>query len=163
MARISTYGQDPNVQGSDRIIGTDGSDKSTKNFSVTSLTDFLRRNLSVPNIGYTHILTGSASTVNLNDFTSSVAVLITAPDSSPVVDIGDTRVRDVRGNVIGDNASVGTVLTITNAYTNGADVTVNVNTRNVAGAITNQALTVNGGRTLQLVYTESDTSTWSIL
>ena len=41
MARISTYDNDSTVTGSDRIIGTDSSNTSTKNFTVTDLRTFV--------------------------------------------------------------------------------------------------------------------------
>ena len=44
MARISTYSQDPNLEGQDRVIGSDVSNaNATMNFSLASLGDFFTR------------------------------------------------------------------------------------------------------------------------
>ena len=44
MARISSYSQDPNLEGADRVIGTDASQaNATVNFSLDSLGDFYAR------------------------------------------------------------------------------------------------------------------------
>ena len=41
MARLINYGDDANVMGSDRLIGSDGATKATKNFTVQALADFV--------------------------------------------------------------------------------------------------------------------------
>ena len=41
MARLINYGDDANIMGSDRLIGSDGATKATKNFTVQALADFV--------------------------------------------------------------------------------------------------------------------------
>ena len=41
MARISTYTNDPTITGADKVLGTDAADNSSKNFTLTSLRDFV--------------------------------------------------------------------------------------------------------------------------
>ncbi|MDA7993468.1 MAG: hypothetical protein MPJ25_10575 [Pirellulales bacterium] len=43
MARISTYNLDPNLQELDKVIGTDATDRGTKNFNLRQLGDFYTR------------------------------------------------------------------------------------------------------------------------
>ena len=61
MARISSYSQDPNLQGGDRVIGTDATDRSTKNFSLSSLGEFYARTglADVGKTAYPFILQGN--------------------------------------------------------------------------------------------------------
>ena len=62
MARINTYAQDPRLNGADKVLGTDATDRSTKNFSLTSLGQFLARTglADVGQTAYPFTLQGNA-------------------------------------------------------------------------------------------------------
>ena len=50
MGKISTYPVDGDVSGSDKLIGTDSIDGSTKNFTVSALGEFINQNFPVPTL-----------------------------------------------------------------------------------------------------------------
>jgi len=76
MGKISTYPVDGDVSGSDKLIGTDSTNGSTKNFTVSALGEFINQNFPVPTLqqvldeGNTATaditLTGDVSASNLN-------------------------------------------------------------------------------------------------
>ena len=83
MAKISTYPVDGAIAGGDKLIGTDSTDGSTKNFTVEDLGAFINQNFPVPNLQQVLdegnsatsdiTLTGDISTTN-GDFSSDVSV-----------------------------------------------------------------------------------------
>lgn len=83
MGKISTYPVDGDVSGSDKLIGTDSINGSTKNFTVSDLGEFINQNFPVPTLqqvldeGDTATaditLTGDVSAVN-GDFSNDVSV-----------------------------------------------------------------------------------------
>jgi hypothetical protein len=50
MGKISTYPVDGDVSGSDKLIGTDSTNGSTKNFTVSDLGEFINQNFPVPTL-----------------------------------------------------------------------------------------------------------------
>lgn len=50
MAKIGTYPVDGTISGSDKLIGTDAADGSTKNFTVEGLGAFINQNFPVPTL-----------------------------------------------------------------------------------------------------------------
>lgn len=83
MGKISTYPVDGDVSGSDKLIGTDSINGSTKNFTVSDLGEFINQNFPVPTLqqvldeGDTATaditLTGDVSAVN-GDFSNDASV-----------------------------------------------------------------------------------------
>ena len=97
MARISTYSQDPNLEGQDRVIGSDVSNaNATMNFSLASLGDFFTRSglADATRLGYTFnissevgsgngSITYSGSTTELSTITS-IRVGVNDINSNPI-------------------------------------------------------------------------------
>ena len=70
MARISTYSQDPNLEGADRIVGSDASNgNATVNFSLNSLGDFFTKSgiADATRLAYrfNHVIGGAPTNENI--------------------------------------------------------------------------------------------------
>ena len=90
MARISTYSQDPNLEGADRVIGSDASQaNATMNFSLNSLGDFYTKSglADATRLGYRF-------RVNTGDPIGGIALDNTDPALVTSIDIG---IEDISG------------------------------------------------------------------
>ena len=90
MARISTYSQDPNLEGADRVIGSDASQaNATMNFSLNSLGDFYTKSglADATRLGYRF-------RVNTQDPIGGIALNSNDPALVTSIDIG---IEDVSG------------------------------------------------------------------
>ena len=79
MARIKTYNNDPIIQSGDKVIGTDATDNSTKNFGIDQLLAYFRDNITggdqADNItGFTATTSGNTVTLRLN-FTTGIPLV----------------------------------------------------------------------------------------
>ena len=97
MARLSTYVNDVTVLGSDRIIGTDSSNVSTKNFTIESLQDFILEDLFPGIPGDRVLFTGTGGTAKQGGIRQIATTVnsVTLPSS-----VTFTLLRDGEGFVI---------------------------------------------------------------
>jgi len=107
MARISNYDLDGSINNSDKLIGTDSSDGTTKNFNIQSVKEFVYAGIS----GDTTISSSGAATVSSNQ---PNAATLTTPRNIGGVSFNGSADIDLPGvNTVGNQNTSGNAATAT--------------------------------------------------
>ena len=107
MARISNYDLDGSINNSDKLIGTDSSDGTTKNFNIQSVKEFVYAGIS----GDTTISSSGAATVSSNQ---PNAATLTTPRNIGGVSFNGSADIDLPGvNTAGNQNTTGSAATLT--------------------------------------------------
>tara|TARA_R110000772_G_scaffold268686_2_gene397491 strand:- start:41493 stop:42083 length:591 start_codon:yes stop_codon:yes gene_type:complete len=146
MAKISTYGTDATVVGTDKVVGTDVADGSTKNYTIDGISDYTFTSLDIVDLNTAQALTNkSFDTTNSYAFNNAGTALSSTDVQDAIVELDSdvsTNATAITGkrNVVAAGTTISSSVNLStltaDEYIMGGELTLTVDaTANAETAI----------------------------